>query len=475
MAYTEFACNASTGSNVNAGDLTANGIVQSTNGAWSTVTNIFTATALTPFSGVSVGDFAALMADGGTVAVYIARVTAIGGGGLTLTLSSTAKSGTAPITSATAITCTTGGAWKGPNAAVNFPYNFIQSTMINAAGNPYRVNMKNGTTYAVTASIAHSNNGLGNFEGYTTTFGDGGIAVIDGGTTGASYTLLNITGNNLVFRNIIAGNNGSTGTTGGWLTGQENLHINCVVHDVKGPGFNITTSNGEFVSCEAYNCNTSNTVAKAGFLVTAGSTLIRCISHDNSGTNAHGFMCTSTASCTFDHCVSDTNGANGFTIQTATSGILTECDTYNNTGDGINITSGTPPAVIYIENCNLVKNGGWGINPTTADIVNINNCGFGTGTAANTSGTVSTSNAATQVFNSINYPANTLPWVDAPNGNFTINLTQAENTGAGNFTQTASGYSGTVGHPDIGAAPYLPSGGSGGGGASYSAPRAVRN
>lgn len=459
MSYTEFFCNASAGSNVNAGDLAANGIVQATNGSWSTITNIYTAAALTPFSGVSVGDFAAIMLDGGTVAAMIARVTAVGGGGLTLTLSTTARSGTL-VTTTPGVTCTTGGAWKGPNAAVNFPYGFITNALTNTAGNPFRVNMKNNATYNITASITHANNGPGDFEGYTTAVGDGGIAVVDGGTTGASYNLFNTTGTNVMFRNIIAGNNGSTGTTGGWSTGQECMYLGCVVHDVKGPGFNITASNGVFAFCEAYLCNTSNTVAKAGFLVTSGTTLIRCISHDNSGSNGHGYMCTSTPSITLDHCIADTNGANGFTIQTNLTALLTECDAYNNTGDGIQVAAGAAPATIYIENCNLCKNGGWGINPTTADLVIINNCGFGNGAGGqgNSSGQVSTANINTQVFGSITYAVGANPWVDAPNGNFTINLAAAKNTGAGNFTQTQASYTGTVGHPDIGAAPHLDAG-----------------
>jgi hypothetical protein len=112
MAFTEFYCDASAGANVNAGDLTANGVVTSTNGDWGNATaNRFTAASGTPFSGVSVGDFASVYLDGATIAVYIARVTAVNGGGASLDLSTTAISGTAPATGATGRSCTTGGAW----------------------------------------------------------------------------------------------------------------------------------------------------------------------------------------------------------------------------------------------------------------------------------------------------------------------------------------------------------------------------
>src|SRR5437763_1304956 len=107
MAFTEFYCDAASGAQINAGDNKT--VVTSTNGDWgNAAANRFTAASGTPFSGVSVGDFASVYLDGATTAVYIARVTAVNGGGASLDLSSTAKCGTAPTTGATGRSCTVG-------------------------------------------------------------------------------------------------------------------------------------------------------------------------------------------------------------------------------------------------------------------------------------------------------------------------------------------------------------------------------
>ena len=310
MAFTEFYTNASTGSNINAGDLTANGVVTSTNGGWSTVTNIFTAASGTPFSGVSVGDFASVYTDGATVTGYIGRVTAVGGSGATLTISSTAKSGTAPTTAGTGISCTTGGAWKGPNGTSNFPFGFITSAMTNSTGNEPCVNMKSGTDYSVTASIAHSLAGNVTFYGYTSTVRDGGRAAIDGGTSGASYTLMNMTGTDTHFFNLEIKNNGATGSaTGFFLSGAGTYAKGVVVHDVRGVGIDITS--GLIESCEAYACNQSNTASTGGIRANTNGIVQNCISHDNTGSNSCGFTTSSGSNTRSDlhNCIADSNGS----------------------------------------------------------------------------------------------------------------------------------------------------------------------
>lgn len=442
--------------------------MQSTNGAWSTITNIFTATALTPFSGVSVGDFAALMADGGTVAVYIARVTAVGGGGLTLTLSSTAISGAAPTTSATAITCTTGGAWKGPNAAVSFPIGFVAGTLSNSAGNPPRVNFKNNATYNITAAMSLNVNSTAViWQGYTTAVGDGGKFIVDGGTSGASYVLLTFTNTTeQMVRDAIFQNNGASGSAGGVVMNSlEDTLWGVVVNSVRGHGISVTNSDNSLIECETYSCNQSNTALTFGVNINSTAYLRRCISHDNSGSNASGFGqgTGSFATCTYEKCISDTNGAHGFYFASRSAYHITQCDSYNNTGDGMQITTTSGPANAEIENCNLFKNGGYGINPASADLVYINNCTFGNGTGyANSSGQVSATNVKNQISGSITFTLNTFPWVDPANGDFRINASAAINAGRGTFTQTQASYAGTIGYPDIGAADHLESVSSGG-------------
>lgn len=457
MAFTEFYCDTATGANINAGDATANGVVTSTNGAWSTVTNIFTATAGTPFSGVSVGDFASLYLDGGTLSVYVARVTAVGGGGLTLTLSSTAKSGTAPTTAGIGVSCTTGGKWKGPNAAVAFPFGFVQNTMTNAAGDFPRINIKNGTNYAITAVMTHPNVGPIRWQGYTSAAGDGGKATIDGGTSGASYNLLAASCTNNDFVDLIFQNNGASAALAGVsVSGAENNFLRCVVNNVRGNGF-ASTVTGTLVECEAYACNQANTAAFGGFNSSAnGANLLRCISHDNVGSNSAGFVVGGSA---WFNCIADTNGGIGFNCTATVGAVLVGCDSYNNTSDGVRFANASA-AFFYLENCNLVKNGGYGVNGSGAGTRNgsIVNCGFGAGTQVNTSGTTTGLSALVES-GSITYASDVTPWIDPANGDFRVNLPTAKGAGRGAFTQTAASYAGTVGYPDVGAGQHQDSGG----------------
>lgn len=471
MAFTEFYCDAAAGANVNAGDKTANGVVTSANGAWSTVTNIFTATSGTPFSGVSVGDFASLYADGGTVSVYVARVTAVGGGGLTLTLSTTAKSGTAPTTAGVGITCTTGGAWKGPNAAVNFPFGFISSAQTDSGGDPPRVNLKNGTNYSVTAAVAHTATGGKSvtFQGYTSAVGDGGRFTLDGGTSGASYVLLTLTsgGDALSIAHLydaIIQNNGATGAADGLSVGGGfvfSVVRNVVVNSIRGDG--LVATKAILVECEVYGANQANTAGDGGIKLSGSTDLTRCNAHDNTGSNNSGIICTTTqASYTLSYCIVDTNGQDGIVLPSVnTIATVKSCDTYSNGRDGIRIRNDSFGGAVYIENSNFIKNGGYGINQqspiSTAIIVN---CGFGAGTAANTSGQTNGLTGPAAI-GSVTYTSNATPWVDPDNGDFRVSLATAKGTGRGTFVETAASYAGTIGYPDIGAAQHLESVGGG--------------
>ena len=453
MAYTEFYMNASTGSNVNAGDNTANGIVTSTNGAWSTVTNIFTATSGTPFSGVTVGDFASLYSDGGTASVYIARVTEVGVGGLTLTLDTTAKAGTAPTTAAVGITCTTGGVWKGPNAASSFPFSLTTiGSLKNVAGNFPRFNMKNNATYNVTAAVTSASAGPYAIEGYTTTVGDGGRFTLDGGTSGASYALLTISGANVSLLSGIIQNNGATGSATGLTVstgGVEALLFNIVVNNMRGHGFDVDSTLSIVTSCEAYLCNTSNTSLKSGFLLSGdGSIASNCISHNNAGSNSHGFYITDSASV--HNCISDTNGGTGLYCNQDKLQSITNCVFYGNASDGVRFANASTQ-LCYVTNSVFVSNGGWGVNGSGAGSRSgmLKNCAF----LSNTSG------AATGLSGIVETGSVTLtgdPFTDAANGDFTMNNTagagdDCRNAGTGVFTQTQESYTGTVSYPDIGA------------------------
>lgn len=470
MAFTNFCC-LSGGSNLNAGTRTGDTTEPGTaadltyaSGNWVQATGVFTVASGDPSSdGVAVGDFASVYADGSTTTGFVGRVTARDA--TTITVSLTAKAGTAPTNGTGNRTLKIGGAWAGPSGTADFPFDFVAATLTNASADLPRVNLKNAATYSITAGIAHSTTGPVRFEGYTTSYGDGGRATIDGTIVGASYTLLQVTGANTELVSIIFANNGTTGAISAvTLFGVDMLLMSCVVHDCRGTGFDVTT-NCLVIECEAYACNSGNNASKAGFdLNAAGITAVRCIAHDNTGSNTSGFRVGSATGISLHNCISDTNGAHGLITVNNSSTTIIGCDFYANAGDGINLAN-TGAAAVYIENCNLIDNTGYGINGSTAIARNgiVRNCGFGAGTAANGSGTT-TGLSAMVVSGSVTYDDDVTPWNDPADGDFTITLADAKGAGRGTYTQTASSYTGTVAAPDIGAAQGDSTDAGGGGG-----------
>lgn len=450
-AYTEFYVQ-TTASNMNGGSDNADAAAYtSTNGNWSTTTNVFTPTSGNPSSsGVAVGQFASIYIDAATTPVYIARVTAVSS--TTITMSSTAFSGTAPVTSATARTIKCGGAWKGPNAAVAHPFGFITNALQNSSNNSPRVNIKGGTTYAITAAMTHASD-KSLFQGYTTSIGDGGKATIDGGTAGASYTLLTISGLNCAFRDLIFANNGATGAAAGVVPSSSGTVLDrCVFHNFTLDGLGATGS-GIANECEAYLCNTSNTATSGGLKSSNASFFMhRCISHDNSGNLNNGFVQASGSYNSFVSCIADTNGLNGFLLSgTPLIVIMINCVAYNNTaGAGVTTSANTSQRVL-INNSIFASNGTYGVNiqGTGAGSWVIQNSAYYNNTTAATSfGNV----VAVDNVGEITLTA--LPFIDAPNGDFRLNRAfLARGAGRGNFTQTQGSYGNTsmLGYPDVGA------------------------
>jgi hypothetical protein len=466
MAFTEFCCR-SGGSNLNAGTRTGGstvpGIAASftyASGSWVASTGVFTVASGDPSAdGVAVGDFASVYADGASVTGFVGRVTARTS--TTITVSLSARSGTAPTDGTSNRTLRIGGAWKGPNAAENFPFGFHQAVCSNAAGDRVRVNFMGDSDYNITATITHTTAGLFVVaSGFTTTYGDGGRATIDGGTTGASYQLLTL-GGGLVFTflsDFKFCNNGATGSADGITTAA--FMRNIVVCNVRGSG--IVGACQYIYECEAYGCNQSNTTSKGGFSNGGtGGIIERCIAHDNTGSNTDGFFFNGGYTVML-RCIADSNGRRGATNSgsTHTSVAVIACDFYDNGSDGLNQSGGL--SGVHIEDCNFLKNGGFGINFVNAPTIQVRiaNCGFGSGTMANASGNVNNLANADNL-NSVTYAANITPWVDPANGDFRINLAAAKGAGRGTFTQTAASYAGTVGYPDIGAAQSQASGSGG--------------
>ncbi len=464
MAFTEFYCNASTGSNLNAGSTTGAASFTYASGSWVASTGVFTVASGNPSSdGVAVGDFASVYADGSTVTGFVGRVTARDT--TTITVSLTAKSGTAPTDGTNTRTLKIGGVWKGPNGTEAFPIGFCDEAMVNASGDFYRVNFKDTATYTITAAMTHAKTGPGHWAGYTTSPGDGGKVTVDGGTSGASYILLTVSAATTRWASFIFQNNGATGTADGVVFTGEASFVASVVHDIRGDGLflNVGSFAAEAVECEVYACNKAGTSGDGGFRIVNGS-LRRCISHDNTGSTTVGYTVGGFNSRTeIINCIADSNGGAGLVGVSQTNVRLSGFEAYNNGSHGISIVSGSAgsfPSIVSIENSNFVKNGGYGITSDGNDaLVTVRQCGFGAGTQANSSG--QTNNLGKQlVEGSVTYANDAIPWVDPANGDFRITLAAAKGAGRGTFTQTAASYAGTIGYPDIGAAQHQDAGGS---------------
>lgn len=461
-AFTEFCCR-NGGSNLNAGTRSGSSTEPGTSadftyasGNWVQSTGVFTVASGNPQSdGVAVGDFASVYPDGSSVGVYIGRVTARNT--TTITVSTTAKAGSSPSDGTGNRTLKIGGAWAGPNGSEDFPFDLATlHTLTNSSGDYPRVNMKNAAEYSISAAITPSSPAAGpTVQGYTSSYGDLGKAVINGGTSGAAYAPWGSSAN-WRFYDLEVKNNGATGNAGGsFISG---LCFRCVIHDIRGDGFACMYAE----ECEGYACNTANGSGRAAFATVAYC--VRCIAHDNTNTNNAGFM-SNAGFVVCINCIGDTNGGNGnFFIANAGGGgmILIGCDSYNSSGDGFK-NAKTNTTTLIIENCNFVKNAGYGVNLAGAVgpmVGHVRNCGFGAGTQVNTSGQTNGVHA-TVIEGSVTYANDVTPWVDPANGDWRINLTAAKAAGRGSYTQTAASYTGAIGYPDIGAAQHQDSGGGG--------------
>jgi hypothetical protein len=294
-----------------------------------------------------VGQVAHVFTDGSTTPKFIARVTAVSS--TTVTVSLSAKSGTAPTTAGSGISINVGGAFKGPNGAVMFPFDFLTSTLTDASSNPPRVNFKGGTNYAITAGMTHFNSGPMHFAGYTSTVGDGGYATFDGGTSGASYVLLHIGAQNNFFCNLKFQNNGATGSSQGMTINARVQLEKCVVSNVRGDGYQINAGTPIFYECEAYSWNGSAS-SYSGFAFNATAQAVRCIAHDTTTTGAVGFYVT--ADAILSGCIASNVKSHGFSLPSTAQVYVGNCNAKSCQGSGIYISN----AYATIENCILTSN-----------------------------------------------------------------------------------------------------------------------
>lgn len=477
--YTNFCCR-SGGSNLNAGTRTGDttepgtsAFKTYTSGSWVSATRVFTpAGGADPSAdGIAVGDFVSVYPDATTTAVFIGRITAVTS--TTFTVSGTAKSGTSPVDGTTNTSAKIGGAWAGPATTSGFPLTFLDTSPTNAAADPVRINFKNDVTYAVTAAMTLSSTHVKNISGYGSAYGDigaattmaaitalGGLAKIDGGAAGASYVLITNhgSGNATRWEGLWFSRNGGTGSATGFLnSGASTDFYRCCFSGMAGHGVNQSGTTATFTECESYGNNTNNTANIAGIAGDGATSLVRCVVHDNTGTNTSGARNASAVSWTLIDCIFDSNGTNGGVQITSgsTASRVEGCEFYNNVGPGLSCNAGRGT----IENCNFVKNGTFGVIQTSGALM-MRNCGFGAGTQANTSGATSLTQG--DVVGSITYADDSTPWVDPANGDFRISLAAAKGAGVGVFLQTAASYAGTIGYPDVGAAEHLEAASGGG-------------
>lgn len=462
-AFTEFYCDAAAGDNTNAGSTAGSPVYSEDNGDFVASTGVFTADDALDLSGVSAGMWMSGMNDADTEPDWVARVTAVDDGANTITVSTTAKAGTlSDLTDDCKVRV--GGAWAGPTASTNFPFPFVANTMTNSAGDYPRINFKSGTNYLVEAENAINNPGPIKFQGYTTTVGDGGRAVFDGLTTGTAYRLFYATnlGDYIIIEDLEFQNNGDTGLTEAVrLTGEFCIARRCVVHDVSTIGFYLGNQGPvQAIECEAYACNQNNQNLYAGIYVhSPGCRAIRCVSHSHVVSNGTGFYCAGPGASVSDSIAFGNAEYGGWAGE---GGTYLNCDFYANGSDGLLIRGTSGQGTSYIENCNFVDNGGYGINGDNTNPISgyVVNCGFGAGTMANTSGQTNGLDDF-DIIGSVTYANDVTPWVDPANGDFRIDLAAAQGTGRGAFLQTDGSHAGTVSYPDIGAAQHEDAGGSG--------------
>lgn len=433
MSFTEFYVQP-TGSNLNAGSTDDDTAVHTyASGTWVNSTGIFTVASGNPSSdGVQVGDFASVYPDAASVTPYVGQVTNVTS--TTITVSATYASGTPPADGTTDTTLKIGGAWEGPNGSEIFPFNFATENLKNTSFDNPRVNIKGGTNYDITASITQQVGGLITFQGYTTTPGDYGRAVIDGGTSGASYILLDVSlaADNSNYLDLTFQNNGATGSATGInvaATAPETVFRRVTVHDVRGWGAVFTT---QVLATDilAYNCNQSDTSSLGGVALQDGY-YARIISRDN---NRTGIRYSSTVGglTALHNVISTRNTGIGFNSNNHRSPVaFINCISYDNGGDGFSEGgSGAQQTNVIFENCIIAENGGWGIDMVdsiSTSSYNLRNVAF----RNNTSGEVnpvggSTNTGLINEDNRITLTAD--PFVDAANDDFNLNDTAGGGT-----------------------------------------------
>lgn len=317
------------------------------------------------------------------------------------------------------------------------------------------IHVKADGTYPNTSGYTFATNGPSYWRGYTTTPGDGGRPVFDGGTTGASFDFFTLSGTNHVFQDFIFQNNGATGTAAGinCIGGHENCFIRCSFSGFRGMGAWSSNRLVAFIECEAVDCNKSNTSGfPAGIGANlSGSVVVRCHSHDHTaGIHAHGFE--SDGSVLFWRSIAESNTGNGLYSTADTTLNVMYCDFWGNGRNGI-ISHNSTDMLITVLGCNLIGNGRYGVefnSPTTWIGAFQTN-----GLVGNSLGDISSAMEGMDRSSTVTYPSGVTPWYAPASGDFRITSDYAKGKARGVFP-LATSFTGTVSFSDIGAAQHRP-------------------
>jgi hypothetical protein len=348
VAFSEFyVTGTGVGSNLNSGSTSsATPIYTSTGGAWAA--NVFTPSdGSTPASTVTVGDWVSIYPTCNTTTPYIAQVTVVGSGvNGTITLSSTAKFGTAPGTLSTTANAIDGGAWAdlgmlASGVALNTG-TVTQSTCVNIKAATYA-----NTTTARSFTLAGSTTAPLWWRGYQTTPGDQDY--VANPTLGTNVPLITFTtnvatlaGNYQFFSSL--GFTSAAASRAVYITGSNITLYGCNVVNTGTNAFSyavtITGSYVRLIFCYVQAATTATEVV-SGSVASTPWEIDGCTISGGTAGIACGVNISSVSSCIF-------TGQAGDSATVSTGALTINGNTiYNTNGNGINLTS---TGVVYAKN-----------------------------------------------------------------------------------------------------------------------------
>jgi hypothetical protein len=240
--------------------------------------------------------------------------------------------------------CYVGGAW----ATIQNAATVVTATLVNAAGDPPRVNIGPGTW---DEEVTFANNGTTaipiTFEGYSATAGDlretnTRVLVQPMSITGSAA--VTVSGAEVILRNIYARSEVAA-KIGLAVTGNYCTIIGCQGHSTTTYGIYSTGTGGKFSRCIVDGCG--DAVGDHGFYVYGNSSVVAdCVAQNCAG---NGFYVPGTY-CLVLRCRAYGNGTDGIRMDSSTA-LCVECEASYNTGHGINVVTQGSTVVNIIVSC----------------------------------------------------------------------------------------------------------------------------